>query len=167
MSLYNRAAQFAPFAALVGYDEVRRLRAKLEHLVGFSCIPVWHRSRGIDEFKRLCNEYNYIAIGGIAIKKILPSEYKYFSYFINEAHRRSCKIHALGLTRPNELKKYHFDSVDSSSWNSALLWGRIYKFDGRTLRAIPRPYDMRVNKEAFDFNFNEWIKFQQYALTHL
>lgn len=56
--------------SIVGLKEVERLREKLERLVGWQCIPVWHRSRGMDYFIKQCEEYPYIAIGGIAIKEI-------------------------------------------------------------------------------------------------
>lgn len=40
--------------SIVGYDAVKRMRARLEAETGKQSIPVWHRSRGLDEFKRLC-----------------------------------------------------------------------------------------------------------------
>ena len=49
--------------SIVGLKEVERLRAKLEKLVGWQCIPVWHRNRGMDYFIKQCEEYPYIAIG--------------------------------------------------------------------------------------------------------
>lgn len=63
--------------SIVGYDAVKRMRARLEAETGKQSIPVWHRSRGLDEFKRLCRDYPYIGIGGFAIKHIQPSEYGY------------------------------------------------------------------------------------------
>ena len=46
---------------IVGYDAVKRMRTRLEAETGKQSIPVWHRSRGLDEFKRLCRDYPYIA----------------------------------------------------------------------------------------------------------
>ena len=43
--------------SIVGYDAVKRMRARLEAETGKQSIPVWHRSRGLDEFKRLCRDY--------------------------------------------------------------------------------------------------------------
>lgn len=54
---------------IVGYDVVKRMRARLEAETGKQSIPVWHRSRGLDEFKRLCRDYPYIGIGGFAIDR--------------------------------------------------------------------------------------------------
>ena len=61
--------------SIVGYDAVKRMRARLEAETGKQSIPVWHRSRGLDEFKRLCRDYHYIGIGGIALTHIQPREY--------------------------------------------------------------------------------------------
>ena len=47
--------------SIVGYDAVKRMRARLEAETGKQSIPVWHRSRGLDEFKRLCRDYPYSA----------------------------------------------------------------------------------------------------------
>ena len=55
---------------LVGYDKVKELTKYLENKTGRKCIPVWHKSRGIEEWKRLVKEYDYVAIGGIVVKEI-------------------------------------------------------------------------------------------------
>ena len=53
-----------------GLDKVLEMRGKLEAKTGKKCIPVWHKSRGIECFKKLCKEYDYIAIGGFVTKEI-------------------------------------------------------------------------------------------------
>lgn len=50
---------------IAGYEEVKKLRAYLKAETGRDPIPVWHISRGIDEFKRMCSEYEYASIGGL------------------------------------------------------------------------------------------------------
>ena len=52
---------------ITGYGAVKRMRARLEAETGRQSIPVWHRSRGLDEFKQLCKDYPYIGIGGFAV----------------------------------------------------------------------------------------------------
>lgn len=154
--------------SIIGYDKVKEYRKRLENLVNKPCIPVWHRARGLDEFFRLCNEYSYIAVGGIAIGHIKPNEYKIFPYLINEAHKRKCKIHGLGFTNLLLLKKYHFDSVDSTTWTSGSRFGKVYKF----VKNILVTYDRKENQRLINYietdahNFQEWIKFQRYAEVH-
>lgn len=155
--------------SLVGYEKVKEYRSILERKVNHQCIPVWHRTRGADEFFRLCEEYRYISIGGIAIRNIRSDEYKYFPYLIKEAHKRNCEIHALGFTNLAELKNYHFDSVDSSSWSSGGRYGSTFRFKNGRMVSIKRKKDKRVSdwKELDAFNFGEWVKFQKYSEVHL
>lgn len=102
--------------SLVGIKEVERLREKLEKLTNKKCIPVWHKSRGFEYWKKLCKEYDYIAIGGIVTKEIKRKEYDIFIPLLEIAKQNNCKVHGLGFTNLKLLKKYHFFSVDSTSW---------------------------------------------------
>lgn len=153
---------------VVGYENVLKIREYIESKTKKKCIPVWHKSRGKEEFLKMCEEYDYVAIGGIVTKEIKSSEYKVFSWFINEAHKRGAKIHGLGFTNLKNLKKYNFDSVDSTSWLSGGRFGTIYQFKNNTLESIGFS-DKRVAdyKKAHAHNLEEWIKYQKYANKHL
>ena len=152
---------------LVGREKTLELRRRLERKAGRRCIPVWHKFRGRDEFIRMCEEYNYVAIGGIVSKEIVPSEYKFFPWFIDEAHKRKAKIHGLGFTTMRLLPKYHFDSVDSTTWRNASRFGEVHFFNGRTIKRRRSGRRRLVEISTADLhNFNEWVKFQQYAETH-
>ena len=155
--------------AVVGYEKVKEFRGRLERLTGRPCIPVWHKSRGKEEFLRLCEEYRTVAVGGIAVKHIRRDEYKYFPYLIREAHKRGCQLHALGFTNLAMLGKFHFDSVDSTSWTSGGRYGTTYRFNGRGLTSVGKRAGKRVgdSRNLDKYNFIEWVKFQQYALNHL
>ncbi len=154
---------------LIGHENVKKLRKMLEDKTGRKCIPVWHKNRGKEEFLRLCDEYDYVGLGGIVPKEIKPQEYKYFPWFIKEAHRRGAKLHAMGFTRLKELPKYHFDSVDSSTWISGNQYGYVYQFTKGTLIKHMRPEGMwlKNSREAAVHNFKEWVKFQRYAEKYL
>lgn len=154
---------------VVGYENVKKYRAKLERLTGKQAIPVWHKSRGKDEFLALCRDYPYVAVGGIVTKEIKREQHKYFPWFIDTAHENDCMIHGLGYTSPDGLHKYHFDSVDSSSWTSGNRFGISYTFNGQTLVQRKKPQNTRLQDHyGMSFcNFNEWLKFQRYAETHL
>lgn len=67
---------------VIGYDNVLKIRRYLENRTGKKCIPVWHRSRGKEDFLRMCDEYDYVAVGGIVSREILPKEYNIFTYLI-------------------------------------------------------------------------------------
>ena len=153
---------------IVGYENVKKIRKYIEAKTQKKCIPVWHKARGKEEFIKLCEEYDYVAIGGIVTKEITSKEYKYFTWFINEAHKRGTKIHGLGFTNLKDLKKYPFDSVDSTSWASGSRFGAMYVFDGQEMTS--RTFDNKRVKNGKKLNIHntkEWIKFQRYAEKHL
>ena len=155
--------------SIVGYEKVKQLRKRLENETGKKCIPVWHKSRGKDEFLKMCEEYDYVAIGGIVSKEITQNEYPYFTWFINEAHKRGAKIHGLGFTNLKGLEKYKFDSVDSTSWTTGNRFGSVYFFNGKTIVKYDKKQGQRLkdSKAVAVHNFNEWVKFQKYAEKNL
>lgn len=154
---------------LIGYENVLKLRKRLEQLTNKKCIPVWHKSRGLDEFIKMCKEYDYVAIGGIVSKEITQKDYKYFPKFINIAHENGAKIHGLGFTNLEGLTKYHFDSVDSTSWVSGNRFGSIYKFNGKTMVKYSKKEGQRLadSRKVAVHNFMEWVKFANYAERNL
>lgn len=157
--------------SVVGYDKVKEYTNYLEKKVGRKCIPVWHKSRGIEEWKKLTKEYDYVAIGGIVIKEIKPRDYKYFIPLLEIARKNNCKVHGLGFTGMKYLKKYHFYSVDSTSWTAGSRFGIIYKYENGTIKQINKPANCRIKKEREEEckinNLKEWIKFQNYADKYL
>ena len=155
--------------SLIGYKKVLEYRAMLESLTGRRCIPVWHKSRGKAEFIKMCKEYDYVAIGGIVSKEFSKEEHKYFPWFIETAHKHGAKIHGLGYTNLQGLTKYHFDSVDSSSWTAGNRFGHVYQFDGKTIVQHKSGSGRRLSDtgEVARINFDAWAKFSEYAETHL
>ena len=155
--------------SVVGYEKVKEYRRRLENLTNRQSIPVWHKSRGIDEFKRMCDEYSYAAVGGIVAGEIKSTQYGAFPSMIAEAHRRNCKLHGLGFTSLAWLEKCHFDSVDSTAWTTGNRFGFVYRFDGKTMKKHDAPKGKRLadgRKIALN-NYTEWIKFQKYAEVNL
>lgn len=155
--------------SIVGYAAVLEMRKKLEAKTGKKCIPVWHKSRGYNEFIRMCDNYSYVAIGGIVTKEIQKEQYSVLPKLITEAHKRGCMIHGLGFTSLSHLQDCHFDSVDSTSWLSGSRYGHVYSFNGQTLTSKTPPKGKRtVHYTHIDeHNLAEWLKYQRYAETHL
>ena len=88
-------------------------RKRLERLTNKQVIPVWHKSRGAGDFKKMCDEYDYVAIGGIVSKEIKPEQYG----VTNSRTTHKAKIRALRYNG-----KCHFDSVDSGVDNGKQIW---------------------------------------------
>lgn len=155
--------------SVVGYEKVKEIRKQLEKMTNRQCIPVWHVSRGIEDFRRMCDEYSYVAVGGIVSKEIKPDKYSALPSLISEAHKRGAKIHGLGFTALEWLKKCHFDSVDSTAWTTGNRFGYLYYFDGKTMRKkdVPKGHRLGDSRKVALNNYTEWIKFQKYAEGHL
>jgi hypothetical protein len=153
---------------IVGIKEVERLRDLLEKISGKKCIPVWHKSRGLEYWNKICKDYDYIAIGGIVTNEIKSTEYDIFLPLLKIAKENNTKVHALGFTRLGLLSKYKFYSVDSTSWLSGNRFGKIAFFNGKNIVNKEKPIGTRAKtKKIALHNFLEWVKFLLYAKDNL
>jgi len=85
-------------------------------------IPVWHKTRGREEWTNMCKNYDMIAIGGIASREILPSEaVQLITELCDEAHSYGTKVHGLGFALLDLLNNFIMpcDTIDTTSWNHA------------------------------------------------
>ena len=155
--------------SVVGLKKVEELRDRLEAETGKKSIPVWHKSRGKEYWFKMCEEYDYVAIGGMASNVGYKDKVEaVFPWFLAEARKRNTKVHALGYTSLAGMERYKFHSVDSTAWIYGNRGGFLYQFNGRTLLKIDKPKGTRLKSRAVAINnFKEWVKFQQYALTNL
>lgn len=154
---------------LVGLKEVERLRRRPEQKTGKQPVPVWHDNRGEQYFYDMCKEYKYVAIGGIASSDVGKRTkgsmlYKrYGNWFADKAHEYGAKIHALGFT-VQDIHKYRFDSVDSSSWTGGGRWGTIFHFNGFDLKKSRPKSSKRLDTTVVTkHNLQQWILYQKYA----
>lgn len=159
--------------SVVGYDKVLEYRAMLEKLTNKQCIPVWHISRGMENFYEMCQMYPYVALGGIVGERRGGTKYKQyhamFPTFIKIAHQHGCKIHGLGYTDLSGLAINHFDSVDSTAWTTGNRFGFIYQFNGKTMikHDVPKGKRLADSRKVAEINYLEWIKFQMWAISKL
>jgi len=118
----------------------------------------------------MCENYQYIAIGGIVTKEIKKSQYDVFTPLLKIAKKNNTKVHGLGFTNLKGLEKYKFYSVDSTNWLSARFGSTgLYVFNGKSLTNIYKP-DNTIKKDLQKiniFNFKEWVKFSKYAENNL
>lgn len=154
-----------------GVEKTRRIRDKLENLVGWQSIPVWHTIRGTDSFIQDCKDYDRICLG-FFLTEGLPTKVteKYAPKMIKLAHEHKCKIHGLGFTKTTLLPKFHFDSVDSSTWATGKRYGAMCVFDKekKVMRITPRPAGTKANGAIIEkFNFQQWRLYQDYAINNL
>lgn len=138
---------------VIGYDKVLKLRQQLEQ-VSDKIIPVWHKNRGINEYKKMCKDYagKIVAITGFKNEDIQDHQYL---MFLKYAKKFGCKVHCLGMTRKKILDKVPFDFVDSSSWRQEGIYGRI---DGRR---VERNFNKANYADVFLATYLEGMKMQK------
>jgi len=153
---------------IVGLEKVEKLRGILEDITGIPSIPVWHKSRGLDYWFKMCEDYKYIAIGGIATKEIKRTDYKIFNSLLKISYERRVKVHGLGFTDSKEIKKYNFYSVDSSNCISGSRYGLVYKFDGSNIFYYSNHNKLKkVNSKMADINnLIQWLEFSKFMERH-
>jgi len=152
---------------VVGLPAVRKLRRRLETRTGRRSIPVWHKSRGLNNWKAITKDYDYVAIGGIVTKEIKRKERDIFRPLCGIAKENGARVHGLGFTPlDGSLGSYGFHSSDSTSWIQGNRGGFLYYFDGKMMQKINKPNGTRLKGRAVAVhNFGEWVKFQNYMRT--
>lgn len=141
---------------IIGYDKVLELRKILES-VSNKIIPVWHKNRGIEEFKKMCQDYSgkVIAITGFKNEDIKDHQYL---IFLKYAKKYNCKVHCLGMTRRKILDKIPFDYTDSSSWLQQVVYGNALN----EKRKFPKSKNKEDRKNQYIYNYKRGMKMQEY-----
>lgn len=147
---------------IIGYENVLTLRKILEQNTGKRCIPVWHSTRGVENYIELCQTYDYIALGS-STKYKHKENHRFLKHLLSVARQNNCKVHGLGFTS-KMIKEYDFYSVDSTSWNG-YRFGNIYRFENGDMK-VKRPVKgqglIKDYKKISVYNFTEWCKYQRY-----
>lgn len=152
-----------------GYDKVRQIRHRIENAVGRQPIPVWHITRGMADYRDMCKDYKYVAVGTMINKYGKKLYIKHIErQLIEIAHEQGCKIHGLGRTS-NQSFRMGWDSVDSTSWLSATRWGSVPQFvNGKIVNVNHTNKRMcRGRIDALHHSIQAWKKMQQYADKYL
>lgn len=149
---------------IFGIEFVEMMRRKLEGETQKQCIPVWHKGRGVEYWKQMCDRYKYVAIGGLVFH-VKKQEYELIKKMVNYAYHRGVKVHGLGFTKTKELKNWKFYSVDSASWAKAAGRGQQRNdFNGKSIdaRRIGGNGKKIYLSELICHNGIEWCKYQRY-----
>lgn len=152
---------------IFGIQFVEYIRKKMERETGVACIPVWHKGRGIDYWKRMVAEYDYVAIGGLVFH-VKQSEWGNIQKMVMYARQKNVKVHGLGFTKTKILPSFPFWSVDSASWSkSAALGQQRNDFNGEYITnhsVADKKHKILLSKLAAH-NMEEWTKYQKYMET--
>ena len=144
---------------IIGYDKVLELRKILER-VSNKIIPVWHKNRGIEEYKKMCKDYagKIVAITGFKNEDIKDEQYL---MFLKYAKQYNCKVHCLGMTRTSLLNNCPFDFVDSSTWKQAGNFGEYRTFEKGKI-TIHKMKGKYKTTELDEMNFEQFRKMQEF-----
>jgi hypothetical protein len=162
--------------SLTSLKHAENLRTEIEQKTGKQPIVVWHPSRGIDYWYKMCEEYNYVAISasGAYQSKWTRTEKGISAMFkmLSIAKKNNTKVHGLGYTVMKNLSNLQFDSIDSTTWLNAGKFGELQWFENGKInkrQAIQENKKTIKSKqtEMLINNFEEWIKFQKYADENL
>lgn len=144
---------------VIGVAEVERLRHRLTELVGWPPMPVWHMGRGWEDWLKTVRDYRYVCFGAFLTDGLPESRYDLIPKFIAEATRVRCKVHGLGMTKPQWLARLPFYSVDSTSWMSPARFGGVFIRTSAGMKNIRPPEGARTKYDALTYSFDEWVKF--------
>lgn len=145
---------------LVGYDKVKEYRSELFEITD-KIIPVWHNTLGLQEYKNMCEEFDFIAIPCVNDNAVKRNAY---GRFVRYAHKHNCRVHGLGMLRPSILRKVPFDTCDGTGWFKANRFGKLYgkKVNSDYLRENRRKmiYIELINHIRFqDEMHRRWLKY--------
>lgn len=158
---------------IVGLPMVEIIRHKIKEGTGKNPIPVWHPSRGVDYFKKMLGEFDYVAL---SLSGMYESKWSRTAEGVGVIHKlldmakeQGVKVHGLGYTQLKHLSRLKFYSVDSTSWAMAAKYGSVYYFNGRSMDQLKKPKGSRMINPArrLIFNYEEWNKFSKYADLYL
>lgn len=104
----------------VGIEKTIKMRRYIEYHTGKQSIPVFHACMGLEMYRELCREYDYIAIGasGLTEECRWVKNKKLLKQMVQIADSYGTKVHGLGYQRIDNLNnnKMGFYSVDATSW---------------------------------------------------
>lgn len=152
--------------SVIGFERTMQMTKKLEAGTGKKCIPVFHKSRGIAEWHRICKEYDYVAIGTIYEYRNKESV---LVKLLRIADSYGTKVHGLGFTSCKKLEKIGFYSVDSTSWKVPMRTGAIAQFNGKEVVSVngPKGYRLKDYKASGRLSVKAWLDYQKYAQKFL
>ena len=149
---------------IFGIDFVEDIRRQIERRTNTQSIPVWHKGRGVEYWKKMCKDYEYVAIGGLVFH-VKKAEWPLIYKLVKYAADRGVKVHGLGFTKTKELYNWPFYSVDSASWTKAAARGQqCHEFNGSYIEAHRidgKGHKISLSKLVMH-NGIEWCKYQRH-----
>jgi len=121
-------------------------------------IPVYHLSSYLREDYRgllddMLADFDYVSLGGMAEggRTDHKKKEKFFRYVFNKT-RDKIKVHGLGVTASDTLKKYPFYSVDSTTWINSVKYGIYVEYKNGIVYQMygPKTLSSKKNRRIDD-----------------
>ena len=130
---------------IVGQEKVRQWRERLKkNNLYDKCVTVYHPDvMSWEDYIAMLedSESKYIALeGDRSNRPRLP-----YNKLIKVAYEKGIKVHGFAMTKKSVMEGYPFYSVDSTSWNSASMYGCFPAFINGAITNIP--FGKHLNKE--------------------
>lgn len=157
---------------IFGWNEYLKMNDLIEKITKKQSIPVFHKNRGLKWYINACENYDYIAFGGVAVGagKVRKSMLRAMPEFIKIAHSHDTRIHGLGFTMTSRFDEIRFDTIDSTTWTMGGRMGNLCYFTGDGMRQYYPSKNGKKPRNLNDLNahnFSEWLKFQKWADVNL
>lgn len=126
------------YAGLDVIGDYRKTAKNLETMeqAGLQPLPTFHFRSPLSELERICKEYDYFCLGGLVPLSLKRKQMEIWLDKCWSVIKRYWpkKVHAFGVNSSWIWKKYPFYSVDATSWNQGMKFGRVCFVDGITLK---------------------------------
>ncbi len=143
--LHTHVHDFCVYASLDVIGDYRGSMANLRALEarGLRPLPVWHAGEPIEVLRELCEEYRYVAIGGIVNRTLGPMLAHTVRWF-QIAREHGTALHGFGMTQWEMIATFPWYSVDSSAAGSGYRYGTVRMFDPEGARWCTVPLYSRT-----------------------
>jgi len=112
--------QIKVYAALDAIGDSIGTQKNLEYMEaqGLEPLPVYHYGEPTEVLNKLCTNYDYVALGGLASKRMGQEKLRLFWEWVSQEYPDT-RFHAFGIGVFNVFSKFQPYSVDTTLWVTA------------------------------------------------
>lgn len=139
----DRLTMVSEFDALqLGQEWIEEQRSEFyDDLPRDKFMAIWHVDYGLDNLKELCQKYERVGVPALSLngRDLTP----YLNSLVAET---DVKLHAIAMTKPDEMEQIRWASVSSTSWVSPQQYGDTIVWTGRELKRYPKDRKEQARK---------------------
>ena len=148
--------QIKVYAALDAIGDHVGTQKNLEYMEaqGLEPLPVYHYGEPTEVLTKLCTEYDYVALGGLASKRMGQEKLRLFWEWVYQEYTET-RFHVFGVGVFNVFSKFQPYSVDSTVWVLATRFHTIFGYSNG------KPHHFSMSNESgvhLFFNNEELIR---------